>query len=85
MNEKFLNKVVGQIVSETEMDYENRDVYAPFLYNYYSSLYYLSLYRAFTPFRYHCEDVYGLNEDEIKYVWERWLDIVIDEIETNGL
>jgi hypothetical protein len=84
MNEKFLNKVVGQIVSETEMDYENRDVYAPFLYNYYSSLYYLSLYRAFTPFRYHCEDVYGLNKNEIEYVWERWLDIVSVLFKRNG-
>ena len=85
MNEKFLNKVVDQIVRETEIDYVNREVSAPFFYTFYTSLSYLSLYRAYTPFRYHCIEIYGLNKEESVYVYERWEDIVIDEIETNGL
>ena len=67
MDYKFLDKVVNQIVSETIMDEER--VYVPF-FPYYS----LSSYRS--PFTKHCKDVYGLNEQEIEYVWEEYREII---------
>jgi hypothetical protein len=68
MDKRFLDKVLGQIVSETRIDYEKEKVYTPFSYP----------HPAFTsgPFHHiffkHCREVYGLNEDEIEYVWEEY-------------
>ena len=36
-------------------------------------------------FTIHCRDVYGLNEQEIKYVWKEYKDIIKDKIENNDL
>jgi len=64
MDYKFLNKVVEQIVSETEVS--NGEVYFPFLNGGFPR-------RAMSPtkirsyllynFTYHCREVYGLNDD----------------------
>ena len=32
----------------------------------------------------HCIEVYGLNDDEIDYVWEEYRKIIIDKVESNG-
>ena len=85
MDNKYLNKVVDQLVSETKLDHDNERVYTPF----YSPLPFfllstppsLSLF-SFVPrffssrFSHHCKDVYGLNDEEVSYVWDRYREIV---------
>ena len=70
MNNKFLDKVIGQIISET-MLIDNK-LYAPFFPFFVS----LSSYHSFSsPSQYfseHCENIYGLNNDEIDYVWKEY-------------
>ena len=94
MNYKFLNKVVDQIVSETRIDHDGEKgrMYTPFfhsevestlVFDLFSSLYSSSNY-LFTFFIKHCKDVYGLNHDEVDYVWEEYKDIIKDKIENNG-
>ena len=90
MDYKFLDKVVDQIVSETRTDYDEERFLPPFLstLNYpFPSFPYVSLLRStlIPPFIIHCREVYGLNEDEVSYVWKEYRDIIIDEIENNGL
>jgi hypothetical protein len=34
----------------------------------------------YTLFEQHCRDVYGLNEEEIEYVWNEYRDIIKDKI-----
>jgi hypothetical protein len=73
MNEKFLNKVLNQIVSETKIDSEGRVIttFAP------SYLPLLSLFPSFFLYFYdHCRDIYGLTEDEIHYLWEKYKFII---------
>ena len=74
MDKKFLHKVVEQIVRETRIDYGEEIIVSPF--------------HPFTlshpPFSDHCRDVYGLKEQEIKYVWKEYRETIIDKI-NNGL
>jgi hypothetical protein len=81
MNEKFLNKVLNQIVSETKIDYRERGkIFTPFLPHHYPShfSFHFSSYRS--NFTKHCEDVYGLNDDEANYVWGEYKRIINDKI-----
>lgn len=96
MDNKFLNKVVDQIVGETTIDHDKERVYTPFssplssyshvlfLYSrppyFYSSRSFLSIV---APFPYHCRDVYGLTDEEIFYVWDQFRQIIKDKI-NNG-
>ena len=84
MDYKFLDKVVDQIVRETRIDYNEKKIYYPF--SFYplpllTSIYPPSLYSSFFE---HCKNVYGLNDDEVKYVWDEYIKIIRDKIE-NGL
>ncbi len=85
MNKEFLNRVVGRIVLETIIDYENKEILAPCsirslpfytLPSLTSSLRHLLLRNI----SYHCEEVYGLSEEEIEYVWKRYLDIILHKV-----
>jgi hypothetical protein len=98
MDYKFLDKVVAQILSETTIDYEKERVYTPFstplssyshvLFSFLTTTFpsfsrqYLSVV---VPFPYHCRGVYGLNDEEIEYVWEEFSQILKDKINSNGL
>ena len=84
MDKKFLNKVVNQIVRETRINYDQKRVYTPFSSPPFPfSFYNRPLFFLFS-FSNHCEDVYGLNDDEIKYVWEEYKQIIKDKIDSNG-
>tara|TARA_R110002126_G_scaffold188767_1_gene337142 strand:+ start:218 stop:502 length:285 start_codon:yes stop_codon:yes gene_type:complete len=94
MDNKFLHKVVDQIVSETEIDYGRKVIetpfpLSPFFFLLFSSSYSLpsSLFlpSSFSSFLKHCKEVYGLNEEETEYVWNEYKDIIIDKIKNNGL
>ena len=88
MDYKFLNKVLDQLVRETMIDYDRGVVESPFfsfiwVYNFLNHRSSSSLF--FLPsFVDHCKGVYGLNDDEIEYVWEEYRETIIDKI-NNGL
>jgi len=85
MNQKdYLNKVVEQLVSETTI--EGRIVWVPYsvlhqtLNSFLSpflSPYLLSLFSSFSSY---VRNVYGLTEEEVKYVWEQYRSIIHDKI-----
>ena len=83
MDKKFLDKVVDQIVSETNIDYEEKEVYVTFTTQSFHA-YFPSLFRSYGSFIYHCKDVYGLNMEEIKYVWDKWEVTILDKIRDKG-
>ena len=85
MDKNYLDKVVDQIVRETRIDHDEEMLYTPFSYHigFFSSFLYLS--PLFPPhyFSHHCKEVYGLNEDEVKYIWKKYKEIIKDKIEGN--
>ena len=70
MNNKFLDKVIDQIMSETSI-IDNK-LHAPFApsppLSFFHSLFPLHAF----PFSSHCKDVYSLNKEETKYVWTKY-------------
>ena len=100
MDYKFLHKVLDQIVRETMVNGVEERVYPPNSndtnsYSFSSpplftiSPFVLSLplsLPSFLPtfFYLHCRDVYGLNNEESKYVWKEYVQIIKDKIKNNG-
>jgi hypothetical protein len=98
MDYKFLNRVIDQIVNETTIDYDNEGVNFPFPVHPISNTYPTPVHRSpltlflssplpffiFLSFSDHCKDVYGLNLEEVSYVWKEYKDIIKDKIENNG-
>ena len=83
MDYKFLNKVVDQILSETMIDYDEERFLPPF-FNYFSHnsvALFSSPSSPYPSFIIHCREVYGLNEDEVSYVWKEYRKIIIDIID----
>jgi len=84
MNYKYLNKVVDILVSETTIT--GNIVSAPFINlprNISYSLNTLSFHLSLPSLAYFSEfviEVYGLTEEEIKYVWEQYRDIINSRI-----
>ena len=80
MDYKFLNKVVDQIVSETMFDYDRKVVVTPL--SRFPLLLSPTFIRPGPPliFTKHCRGVYGLNDDEVKYVWKQYKRIINDKI-----
>jgi|TARA_R110000796_G_scaffold15455_1_gene49177 hypothetical protein len=87
MDNKYLNKVVDQLVSETKLDYDNYMVLYPFSppLSFHNSFHFLSLSSPYLSsfsslllfdFVNHCKDVYGLNDEEVNYVWDRYREII---------
>ena len=88
MNNKFLDKVCNQIVSETRVN--NDVIYAPFFLLpsppllTFSLLYSPSLLLTFL-FSSHCKEIYSLNEQEIDYVWGKYKEGVTTLMEDKEL
>jgi len=85
MDKRFLDKVVDQLVSETEIYHDEEEVsvpFPPFSHTFPFLLSFLLVY-SYVPFTKHCRDVYGLNIHEIKYVWDEYGKIIKDKI-NNG-
>ena len=87
MDKNYLDKVVDQIVRETRIDRDERSVYTPFSFIYGGEMRvsiwnYSHLDLGFPPhyFSHHCKEVYGLNEDETRYVWDNYQRIIINKI-----
>jgi len=85
MDYKFLDKVLDQLVYETRIDYDMGEIQFPFSsFSPFPSSPSSSPFFSSSFFSDHCEDVYGLNDDEIKYVWEEYVQIIKDKINSNG-
>ena len=86
MDYKFLNKVVAQILSETTIDYDEERFLPPFSSipslspNYSFPISSLSPFSPYPSFIIHCEEVYGLNKDEVEYIWKKYKKIIKDKI-----
>ena len=84
MDKRFLDKVLDQIVRETIVDYviRYRDyvLTSPFFLPLFHPQYPLTFSHSPKIFTNHCKNVYGLNEDEIDYVWKEYRDIIKDKI-----
>ena len=73
MDKKFLNKVIDQIVSETIVDIDDDKVTYPVKLS--IQVFYETPFTSYPichTFVQHCEEVYGLKPDEIKYVWREY-------------
>jgi hypothetical protein len=82
MDNRFLDKVVDQIVSETTIDYEKERFLPPSSTSTFSS-FHISRFTPLAPYPFfiiHCEEVYGLNKDEVKYVWDKYRHIIKDKL-----
>ena len=87
--ERYYNYVIDDLVKKTKIDHERELIKYPYTHNL-TSLSFFTIFSVFNshylfpPFIKHCEDVYGLNEQEIDYVWGEYKDIINDKIENNG-
>lgn len=88
MDNKFLDKVLDQIVRETRIDYDKEEIQFPFLTFLTSFQLLFSSYSPFPshpfPFSEYCKNIYGLTEEEMEYVWDKYIKSIIDKIENNG-
>jgi hypothetical protein len=88
MDKKFLHKVIDQLVRETIIyhDHDNERVNFPFHPRPFPFSLSLSILSdpSFFYVTKHCKSIYGLNDDEISYVWNEYREIIIDKIENNG-
>ena len=97
MDYKFLDKVIDQIVRETmigndqnegSIDKGYGDVMCTPFYTLdppqIRNFFFPNFHFSPTTFSDHCEDVYGLKEQEIEYVWNEYRDIIKDKV-NNGL
>jgi len=87
MDKRFLHKVVGQLIRETEIDRYKKKVYFPFLsfdFSFfllfptnspYDLSFSLSSTSIFSFFK-HCREIYGLTDDEIDYVWNEYINSI---------
>ena len=91
MDKRFLNKVIDQIVSETMVNHETERIKTPFRQLSYSFTLHFQLPTStssstsvlYSSFSRHCKEIYGLDKDEVGYVWDKYVQIFRDKI-NNG-
>ena len=92
----YLNKVVEQLVSETNITggvvSSPFPPFSPFFPSPFPPYHPTSLPPSYTPssiltvlyrlppFKKYCKDTYGLTEDEVKYVWDEYKNIMLNKI-----
>ena len=77
-NNKYLDKVVGSLVRGTKMDYDKGRVRLSFFPYPFFPHHFTPVFGSFSRY---CKNVYGLTEDEIKYVWKEFLTIINEKVE----
>ncbi len=88
MDKRFLNKVIDQIVSETMVNGETERIKTPFRQLSYSFTLHFQLPSSsssstsvlLSSFSRHCKEIYGLDKDEVGYVWDKYVQIFRDKI-----
>ena len=81
MDYKFLDKVLGQILRETDIIEDRGHIFVNYPFTKYGGIS-INLPVGMKWFLVHCKEVYGLNDDEIKYVWDEYKTIIKDKIIT---
>jgi hypothetical protein len=80
--DEYLNKIVEFLVADTKVSINDDIFFAPFYRL--SSLSYNLLFRINYPasFSNYTKDMYGLTDDDIKYVWDTYKNIIIDKFDS---
>ena len=85
-DKKYIDKVIENLVSRTKIDYDKGEIIFPFTtrstpFSFSFFLSYLTSYSSFSlPFIKYCGDQFGLTEEEIEYVYHRYVNIIEDKI-----
>jgi hypothetical protein len=91
-NKKYIDKVIEHLVRSTKIKHEEEKICFLFLYPHPNCLHLYS--DPFFPFRSnssatvlpplsftkYCNNMYGLTEEEIEYVWEQYKIIIRDKV-----
>jgi hypothetical protein len=81
-NNKYIGKVIESLVRSTKIDYEKDEIHTPFS----SPPFFPFPSSIFDPFPHpssfssYCKNIYGLNDDEVKYIWKEYRNIINDKI-----
>jgi hypothetical protein len=84
-NKKYIDKVLEHIVNRTKVDYDKGEIIFPFTTRStpFSLSSFLSFYRSLPfslPFVKYCNSQFGLTEEEIEYVYHRYVKIIKEKI-----
>jgi len=84
MSNKFLDKVVGSLVDDTIIgDNGTITPFYTFLPLFSTTFIFSTFSSSPSSFKKHCKDVYGIkDEEEIKYVWDKYRTIILDKVES---
>jgi hypothetical protein len=89
-NIKFLDKVVEFLIRDTKIEYNTQSIKCPFDSSYFAFNLFPShnsydtvscWYNPSKGFINYCQNTYGLTDEEIKYVWVKYRNIIMDKIE----
>ncbi len=75
-NKEYLDKVLDFYVRNTNIDFDNRIILTPFI----DKIKFETYIFGDLMFGYYSEKHFGLTEDEIKYLWRRYISIVKEKI-----
>jgi hypothetical protein len=81
VEDNFLDKVIDQLVNETDIDYRTQVIVAPF----FSKRFINPSLTLTSPFARHCRKIYGLTYNEIDYIWDQYKSIISDKIKNKPL
>jgi len=84
---RFIEYIINDLVNDTKIDYDERVLYVPSLQNneiFFSFFRFsLSFFSTPNPFSDYCKERYGLTEDEVNYIWDRYNQTIKDKITDN--
>jgi hypothetical protein len=85
MNKKYLDKVVRSLVRSTNIDYDKGEIIFPFTtsatpFGLSAFIYFYRSLPFSLPFVKYCDSQFGLTEDEVEYVYRRYVKIIEDKI-----
>ena len=82
-SKKYIDKVLGYMVNKTKIDYDKYEIIFPFTTDSTSFSFSLSpdiFSFLICTFIEYCKKQFGLTNDEIKYVFKQYKEIIIDKI-----
>lgn len=82
MKNYYLDKIVGYLVDDTEIDYSTKSVNLLFLQPH--MLLFFFPHPLPSPILDYCKNVYGLTDDETNYVLRKYKGIIVDKVNSGG-
>jgi len=85
-DKKYLDKVIEHLIRRTKVDYDKGEIIFPFTtsatpFGLSSFIYFYRSLPFSLPFVKYCNSQFGLTEDEVEYVYRRYVKIIEDKIE----